>query len=85
MEKRISAFGNSLGIVIEKPILQLLGIDRNTVFDMTTDGQRIVLTPIREAKPMQPADLLASISKSEQTPHHSTIRQVLSGKRRTSK
>lgn len=50
MQKRLSAFGNSLGIVIEKPILQLLDIDRNTVFNMTTDGDSIVLRPIREAK-----------------------------------
>lgn len=47
MQKRLSAFGNSLGVVIEKPILQLLKIDRETRLEMTTDGDRIVLTPVR--------------------------------------
>ena len=50
MQKRLSAFGNSLGVVIEKPILQLLKIDRETRLEMTTDGDRIVLTPVRQSE-----------------------------------
>jgi antitoxin MazE len=46
MRKKLSAIGNSLGIVIEKPILELLKIDRDTEFEMTTDGQRLILEPI---------------------------------------
>ena len=50
MRKRLSAIGNSLGIVIEKPILELLEIDRETELDMTTDGDRLIISPIRKGK-----------------------------------
>jgi antitoxin MazE len=50
MRKRLSAVGNSLGIVIEKPILELLEIDRDTELDMTTDGERLIIEPIRRRR-----------------------------------
>ncbi len=46
---RLSAIGNSLGIVIEKPILELLEIDRETELDMRTDGERLIIEPVRRA------------------------------------
>ncbi len=49
MHKNLTTIGNSLGIVIEKPILQLLGINRDTVLDMTTDGEALILRPVRQA------------------------------------
>jgi len=50
MRKKLSAIGNSLGIVIEKPILELLDIDRETELDMRTDGERLIIEPIRSAR-----------------------------------
>ncbi|MBX3022235.1 MAG: hypothetical protein KF799_11225 [Bdellovibrionales bacterium] len=50
MKKKLSAIGNSYGIVIEKPILELLKIDRDTELEMTTDGYRLVIEPIRTGK-----------------------------------
>jgi len=50
MRKKLTAIGNSLGIVIEKPILELLDIDRDTELDMKTDGDRLVLVPIRKGR-----------------------------------
>ena len=47
MRKKLSAIGNSLGIVIEKPILELLEIDRETELDMRTDGERLIIEPVR--------------------------------------
>jgi hypothetical protein len=41
--------GISLALVIEKPILELLGADAETPFDVTTDGQVLILSPIRDA------------------------------------
>lgn len=48
MKKKLSAIGNSLGIVIEKPILDLLNIDRDTELEMTTDGERLIIQPLRQ-------------------------------------
>jgi antitoxin component of MazEF toxin-antitoxin module len=47
MRKKRSAIGNSLGIVVDKPILDLLDITRDAELDVKTDGERLILTPIR--------------------------------------
>ena len=50
MRKKLSAIGNRFGIVIEKPILELLDIDRETELEMHTDGERLIIEPIRAGK-----------------------------------
>ena len=54
MRKKLVAIGNSLGIVIEKPILELLGMDRDTELDVTTDGQRLILSASRAPRVSTP-------------------------------
>lgn len=50
MVKNLTKHGNSLALVIEKPVLDLLGAGPDTQFDITTDGQALVLVPIKDAK-----------------------------------
>jgi antitoxin component of MazEF toxin-antitoxin module len=50
MRKKLSAIGNSLGIVIEKPILELLAITRETELDMTTEGGKLIIAPVRKTR-----------------------------------
>lgn len=50
MIKNLNVIGNSLGLIIEKPILELLRIDRNTRLEITTDGQSLIITPVRGAR-----------------------------------
>jgi antitoxin component of MazEF toxin-antitoxin module len=50
MVKTLTKHGNSLALVIEKPILDLLGAEADTPFDVITDGHALVLTPIRNEK-----------------------------------
>ena len=50
MRKTLTSIGNSLGIVIEKPILELLNITKETLLEITTDGQRLILEPVRESR-----------------------------------
>lgn len=50
MRKKLTAIGNSLGVVIEKPILELLDIDRDTEFEMRTDGKQLILEPVRRRR-----------------------------------
>lgn len=47
MQKRLTKIGSSLGIIIDKPILDLLRIDAQTEIEITTDGDRLILRPIR--------------------------------------
>jgi antitoxin component of MazEF toxin-antitoxin module len=50
MQKKMIRHGNSMALVIEKPILDLLGADAETPFDIMTDGQALVLTPVHDEK-----------------------------------
>ncbi len=50
MQKRLIKHGNSMALIIEKPVLDLLGADAETPFDITTDGQVLVLTPAPDPK-----------------------------------
>ena len=49
MLKTLTRHGNSAALVIERPILELLNADINTVFDITTDGTALILTPVKDA------------------------------------
>jgi len=71
MRKKLSAIGNSLGLVIEKPILELLDIDRETELDMTTDGQRLIIEPVRQRR----RRVLAS-AKKVMDAHDATLRKL---------
>ncbi len=53
MTKALTKHGNSLALVIEKPILELLGADADTRFDVTTDGKVLVLSPIVDIEKKQ--------------------------------
>ena len=48
MIKKLTKHGNSAALVIDKPILSLLGATADTLFNMTTDGMSLILTPIRD-------------------------------------
>jgi antitoxin MazE len=46
LAKKLTALGNSYGVVIDKPILELLGITRDTELEIKTDdGRRIIIEP----------------------------------------
>jgi antitoxin MazE len=72
MRKKLSAIGNSLGIVIEKPILELLEIDRETELDMRTDGERLIIEPVRGAKRVK---VKAAVQRAMRA-HDATLRKL---------
>lgn len=47
MRKSLTKIGSSLGIIIDKSILDLLRITPSTPLEVTTDGDRLVLQPVR--------------------------------------
>lgn len=48
MIKKLTAVGNSLGLIIEKPILELLDIDKDTPLEVRTDGEALIIRPQRK-------------------------------------
>ena len=49
MIKRLTKHGNSLALVIERGVLDLLEIDAETPLSITTDGKCLVISPVRDA------------------------------------
>lgn len=48
VNKKLTKHGNSYALIIEKPILELLGIDSDTLLQISTpDGFSIVITPVK--------------------------------------
>jgi antitoxin component of MazEF toxin-antitoxin module len=72
VRKKLSAIGNSLGIVIEKPILELLDIDRETELDMRTDGERLIIEPIRGGKRAK----VKAAAQRAMAAHDATLRKL---------
>jgi len=50
MIKKLSKHGNSLALVIDRAILDLLGINESTELELSTDGEAIVVSPVRDRK-----------------------------------
>ena len=50
MIKKLTAIGNSLGLIIEKPILELLEIDKDTPLEVKTDGEALIIRPQRKSR-----------------------------------
>jgi hypothetical protein len=48
MIKTLTKHGNGYALVIDKPILELLRASPETSFEILTDGQCLVLTPVRD-------------------------------------
>jgi antitoxin MazE len=73
MKKKLQTIGNSLGIVIDKPILDLLRIDRDTELDVSTDGERlIIITPDVPKKTRVTRELVRDIMDK----YDSTLRKL---------
>lgn len=50
MLKKLTRHGNSLALVIDKGVLELLNIDDQTLLEITTDGSILLISPVRDEK-----------------------------------
>jgi antitoxin MazE len=53
MIKKLSKHGNSLALIMDRSILDLLHIDEKTSLNISTDGESIVVSPVRDKKRRQ--------------------------------
>ncbi len=64
MIKTLTKHGNSMALVIDKPILDLLQVQADTSFEIITDGRSLVLTPVRsKSQEKKFHDALAMVHK----------------------
>ncbi len=50
MLKKLTRHGNSLALVIDKGVLELLNIDDQTPLEISTDGTLLLISPVRDEK-----------------------------------
>lgn len=50
MVKRLVRSGNSLALIIDRPLLEAMSIDAETDLEISTDGDVLVVTPVRDRK-----------------------------------
>jgi antitoxin component of MazEF toxin-antitoxin module len=46
--KKLTRHGNSLALVIDKGVLELLNIDDQTPLEISTDGTLLLISPVRD-------------------------------------
>ena len=74
MVKTLKRIGNSQGLLIEKPILELLQITMDTPLEITTDGQRLIITPITENTSRK--NRIKSLNEKVTNQHEDTFRKL---------
>lgn len=74
--KKLTPVGNSLALVLPKPFLDQVGIDRDTEVEIASDGERIVLIPHltdkRSAKRAKVSKLIDEVLER----HHKTLEKL---------
>jgi len=50
MLKKLTRHGNSLALVLDKGVIELLNIDAETPLEISTDGSLLLITPVRDEK-----------------------------------
>lgn len=64
MIKHLTTHGNSLALVIEKAILELLHITKDTPLEINTDGRNLVISPAQdENQEKKFREVLATVNK----------------------
>jgi antitoxin MazE len=61
MNKKLIKHGNSLALVIDKPILEVLQISADTPLELTTNGDSLLVSPVRDKRRQK--KLRASLDK----------------------
>jgi antitoxin component of MazEF toxin-antitoxin module len=72
MIKKLSAVGNSLGLIIERPILELLDITKDTPLEVKTDGEALIIRPSKLSK----KERIRESTKRMMTTHDKTLRKL---------
>ncbi len=72
MIRKLTDVGGELGLVIEGPILELLGIDRDTELEVRTDGEGLVIRPVGSDR----ARRLRASAEAMMDAHDDTFRKL---------
>ncbi len=72
MVKKLSSVGNSLALIIERPILELLDITKDTPLTVETDGQSLIIRPVKRSKKARVREAVQWVMDN----HEETLRKL---------
>jgi antitoxin component of MazEF toxin-antitoxin module len=73
MVTRLIQHGNSAALVIDKPLLEMLNITNETLFEISTDGKNLILSPQSERS--QEIDIINALERINQK-HGNVLRKL---------
>lgn len=73
MIKKLIQHGNSSALIIDKPIMELLNIDFDTPLELSTDGNNIIISPVKDKSKLD--KLNKSLNKINKN-HTSTLQKL---------
>ena len=63
MIKTLTAHGNSAALIIDKALLEILKIDMDTLLEIVTDGENLIISPVRDgAQPQRVTQALEKVN-----------------------
>ncbi len=66
MRKKLTRQGNSAALVIDKPLLELLGLEAGSSVDVLTDGTSLLVRPVRSLSARRRAAFARALAETNQ-------------------
>jgi antitoxin component of MazEF toxin-antitoxin module len=73
MVKKLVAHGNSAALIIDKPILELLDINMDTLLEIKTDGVSLIISPAEKTEKAR--KVLSALEKVNRK-HQATLKKL---------
>lgn len=73
MTKTLTPIGDSLGLIIDKPLLEMMHIGQDTPLDVETDGEVLI---IRRARDMDRRSRVRGATEKMMDAHAETLRKL---------
>ena len=70
--KKLIPVGNSLGLILDRPVLSLVGIDRDTTLEVSTEAGAIVIRPANGAY----LDRVRESARKVMKTHRATLKKL---------
>jgi antitoxin component of MazEF toxin-antitoxin module len=71
--KKLSVVGEDLALIIERPILELLAVTKDTPLEIQTDGEVLIIRP---AKTLSQMDQVIAAADEIMDAHEETFRKL---------
>lgn len=68
MVKNLIKHGNSYALVIDKPIMELLQVTPDTALELTTNGDMLIVSPVRPKSKQAKLDKVINSINQQYTP-----------------